>query len=162
MKKYAKIIAIVFVLVLCAMSFMACSFQYGTPDKLDMADSSVGERVLIGLQVALLGVGVVFAVLFLLIGFIVLLKYGFKYADVLKKNLANKKGTKKISLKKTVKDEIKDEPVDNIPQIEGLDNEDEEIAVAITAAIMAYYDANVAPTYASNVKFRVRNIKEIK
>ena len=158
MKKYAKIIAIVFVLVLCAMSFMACSFQYGTPDKLDMANSSVGDRILIGLQVALLGVGVVFAVLFLLIGFIVLLKYGFKYADVLKTNLAAKKKAKKAA----IKDEIKDEPVGNIPQIEGLDNEDEEIAVAITAAIMAYYDANVAPTYASNVKFRVRNIKEIK
>ena len=158
MKKYAKIIAIVFVLVLCAMSFMACSFQYGTPDKLDMANSSVGDRILIGLQVALLGVGVVFAVLFLLIGFIVLLKYGFKYADVAKTKLAAQKKAKKA----VVKDEIKDEPVGNIPQIEGLDNEDEEIAVAITAAIMAYYDANVAPTYASNVKFRVRNIKEIK
>ena len=158
MKKYAKIIAIVFVLVLCAMSFMACSFQYGTPDKLDMANSSVGDRILIGFQVALLGVGVVFAVLFLLIGFIVLLKYGFKYADVAKTKLAAQKKAKKA----VVKDEIKDEPVGNIPQIEGLDNEDEEIAVAITAAIMAYYDANVAPTYASNVKFRVRNIKEIK
>ena len=158
MKKYAKIIAIVFVLVLCAMSFMACSFQYGTPDKLDMANSSVGDRILIGLQVALLGVGVVFAVLFLLIGFIVLLKYGFKYADVAKTKLAAQKKAKTA----VVKDEIKDEPVGNIPQIEGLDNEDEEIAVAITAAIMAYYDANVAPTYASNVKFRVRNIKEIK
>lgn len=154
MKKYAKIIAIVFVLVLCAMSFMACSFEYGTPDKLDMANSSVGERILIGLQVALLGIGVVFAVLFLLIGFIVLLKYGFQYSDVLKKKLAEKKSAKKA--------DTKDEPVSNIPQIEGLDNEDEEIAVAITAAIMAYYDANVAPTYASNVKFRVRNIKEIK
>ena len=154
MKKYAKIIAIVFVLVLCAMSFMACSFEYGTPDKLDMANSSVGERILSGLQVALLGIGVVFAVLFLLIGFIVLLKYGFQYSDVLKKKLAEKKSAKKA--------DTKDEPVSNIPQIEGLDNEDEEIAVAITAAIMAYYDANVAPTYASNVKFRVRNIKEIK
>ncbi len=158
MKKYAKIIAIVFVLVLCAMSFMACSFEYGTPDKLDMANSSVGERILIGLQVALLGVGVVFAVLFLLIGFIILLKYGFKYSDVLKAKLSAKKSAKKAN----IKDENKDKPVGNIPQIEGLGNEDEEIAVAITAAIMAYYDANVAPTYVSNVKFRVRNIKEIK
>ena len=74
----------------------------------------------------------------------------------MKAKLSAKKSVKKA----TIKDEIKDEPIAS-PQIEGLENEDEEVAVAITAAIMAYYDANVAPTYASNVKFRVRNISEI-
>ncbi len=149
MRKYLKILAIVFILVLCAMSFMACSFEYGTPDKLDMANSSVGQRILIGLQVAAMGIGVVFAVLFLLIGFIVLFKYGFVFADKLKNKLSKKKVV--------AADVVKDEPV----QIEGLEDEDEEVAVAITAAIMAYYE-NQAPQYKSNLKFRVRNISEIK
>ena len=69
------------------MSLMACSFEYGTPDKLDMANATVGERIVIGLEVALLGIGVVFVVLALLIAFIVLFKYGFKGLDVLKAKL---------------------------------------------------------------------------
>ena len=151
MKRVVKVLSIIFVLVVLMMSFMACSFQYGTPDKLDMGGSSVGERILIGLQVAAMGIGVVFVVLFILIGFIVLFKYAFKYADQLKAKLP-KKGKKEVKTEQVIEDK---------PQIIGLENEDEEVAAAISAAIMAYYEQN-KQVYTSNLKFRVRNINEIK
>ncbi len=149
MRRAVKILSIVFILVLLMTSFMACSFEYGTPDKLDMANSSVGERILIGLQVAALGIAVVFVVLALLIGFIILFKYLFKWMDQLKAKTAKK--TTKVA---APKEEIK-------PQIVGLEGEDEEIAAVISAAIMAYYEQN-KQVYTSNLKFRVRNINEIK
>ena len=149
MKRAVKILSIVFILSLLMMSFMACSFEYGTPDKLDMANSTVGERILIGLQVAALGIGVVFVVLALLIGFIVLFKYLFKWMDMLKA-----KAPKKAAKVEAPKVEAK-------PQIEGLEDEDEEVAAVISAAIMAYYEQN-KQVYTSNLKFRVRNINEIK
>ena len=149
MKRVAKVVLIIAILAMLVMSFMACTFEYGTPDKLEMGSSSVGERILIGLQVAAMGIGVVFLVLALLIGFIVLFKYGFKGMDVLKAKM--KKQPKVVDAKPAQ------------PQIEGLDNLDDEIAAAITAAIMAYYDnTNVRPQYKSNLAFKVRKIKEIK
>lgn len=152
MKKYFKIIVIISVILLCAMSFMACSFKYGTPDKLDMANSSVGERILVGLQVALLGIGVVFIVLFILIGFIVLSKYLFKGVNVMKAKMTKTKKTQ------TSVDKTKD-----IKAIEVSGDADEEVVAAITAALYAYYDnQNVKSQYKSNVQFRVRKISEIK
>ena len=151
MKRVVKVLSIIFVLVVLMMSFMACSFEYGTPDKLDMGSASVGERILIGLQVAAMGIGVVFVVLFILIGFIVLFKYGFQYADKLK-NIIPKKAKKAEKVEQVIEDK---------PQIIGLENEDEEVAAAISAAIMAYYEQN-KQVYTSNLKFRVRNINEIK
>ena len=149
MKRVAKVVLIIAILAMLVMSFMACTFEYGTPDKLEMGSSSVGERILVGLQVAAMGIGVVFLVLALLIGFIVLFKYGFKGMDVLKAKM--KKQPKVVDAKPAQ------------PQIEGLDNVDDEIAAAITAAIMAYYDnTNVRPQYKSNLAFKVRKIKEIK
>ena len=150
MKKLTKVLLIVLVLSLCAMSFMACSLEYGTPDKLDMANSSVGQRIVIGLEVAAMGVGVVFLVLALLIGFIVLFKYSFKGMDTLK---AKFKKQPKVEAPKAAAP----------AKIEGLDNVDDEIAAVISAAIMAYYDnTNVRPEYKSNLTFKVRKIKEIK
>ena len=149
MKRVAKVVLIIAILAMLVMSFMACSFEYGTPDKLEMGSSSVGERILVGLQVAAMGIGVVFLVLALLIGFIVLFKYGFKGMDALK---AKMKEQPKV---------VDAQPAQ--PQIQGLENEDDEIAAAITAAIMAYYDnTNVRPEYKSNLTFKVRKIKEIK
>ena len=146
--KVSKILLIVVIIAICAMSFMACSFEYGTPDKLDMANATVGERIVIGLEVALLGIGVVFLVLALLIGFIVLFKYGFKGMDTIK-----------AKFKKQPKVEV----VKDTPKIEGLENTDDEVAAVITAALMAYYDnTNVKTQYKSNLKFRVRKITEIK
>lgn len=146
--KISKILLIILILVVLSMSLMACSFEYGTPDKLDMANATVGERIVIGLEVALLGIGVVFVVLALLIAFIILFKYGFMGLDVLK-----------AKLKKQQKVEDKKQE----PTISGLENEDDEIAAVITAALMAYYDnTNVKTEYKSNLKFRVRKITEIK
>ena len=145
----SKILLILLIIVVLSMSLMSCAFQYGTPDSLDMANSSVGQRIVIGLEVALLGIGVVFVVLALLIGFILLLKYGFKAADVVKAKFAKK--------------QPKVEEVKPAPAIEGLENEDEELAAVITAAIMAYYDnTNVKTEYKSNLTFKVRKITEIK
>ena len=145
----SKILLILLIIVVLSMSLMSCAFQYGTPDSLDMANSSVGQRIVIGLEVALLGIGVVFVVLALLIGFILLLKYGFKAADVVKAKFAKK--------------QPKVEEVKPAPVIEGLENEDEELAAVITAAIMAYYDnTNVKTEYKSNLTFKVRKITEIK
>ncbi len=149
MKRALKVLSIVFILVLLMTSFMACSFEYGQPDLLDMGNSTVGERILVGLQVAALGIGVVFLVLALLIGMIVLFKYGFEGMDVLKAKFAKKKKVEALP------------QVESKPQIEGLDSEDEEIAAVISAAIMAYYEQN-KQVYTSNLKFRVRNINEIK
>ena len=149
MKRALRVLSIVFILVLLMTSFMACSFEYGQPDSLEMGTSSVGERILIGLQVAAMGIGVVFLVLALLIGIIVLFKYAFKGMDVLKTKLASKKKVEALP------------QVESKPQIEGLDSEDEEIAAVISAAIMAYYEQN-KQVYTSNLKFRVRNINEIK
>ncbi len=149
MKRVVKVVLIIAILAMLVMSFMACTLEYGTPDKLEMGSSSVGERILVGLQVAAMGIGVVFLVLALLIGFIVLFKYGFKGMDVLKAKM--KKQPMVVDAKPAQ------------PQIEGLDNVDDEIAAAITAAIMAYYDnTNVRPQYKSNLAFKVRKIKEIK
>ena len=149
--KVSKILLIVVIIAICLMSFMACSFEYGTPDKLDMANATVGERIVIGLEVALLGIGVVFLVLALLIGFIVLFKYGFKGVDVLKAKLKKQPKQPNVDDKKIT------------PSIEGLENTDDEIAAVITAALMAYYDnTNVKTQYKSNLKFRVRKITEIK
>ena len=149
MRRALKVLSIVFILVLLMTSFMACSFEYGQPDSLDMGNSTVGERILVGLQVAAMGIGVVFLVLALLIGMIVLFKYGFKGMDVLKAKFAKKKKVEALP------------QVESKPQIEGLDSEDEEIAAVISAAIMAYYEQN-KQVYTSNLKFRVRNINEIK
>ena len=149
MRRALKVLSIVFILVLLMTSFMACSFEYGKPDSLDMGNSTVGERILVGLQVAAMGIGVVFLVLALLIGMIVLFKYGFKGMDVLKAKFAKKKKVEALP------------QVESKPQIEGLDSEDEEIAAVISAAIMAYYEQN-KQVYTSNLKFRVRNINEIK
>ena len=149
MRRALKVLSIVFILVLLMTSFMACSFEYGQPDSLDMGNSTVGERILVGLQVAAMGIGVVFLVLALLIGMIVLFKYGFKGMDVLKAKFAKKKKVEALP------------QVESKPQIEGLDSEDEEIAAVISAALMAYYEQN-KQVYTSNLKFRVRNINEIK
>ena len=148
MKRTLKVISLVFILVVLMMSFMACTLEYGTPDKLDIGGASFGERILIGLQVAAMGIGVVFVVLALLIGMIILFKYAFKLADLIKAKLPKKAAQAPAQ-------------VESKPQIEGLENEDEEIAAVISAAIMAYYEEN-KQVYTSNLKFRVRSINEIK
>jgi sodium pump decarboxylase gamma subunit len=147
MKKVRNLIIAVSLIILSVCMFGACELTYGEPDSLHIGEASFGEKLSIGLQVSLLGVGTVFLVLALLILFVNVLKYVFQF-------IGKPKASKKT---KKVEDEpvIVDAPVDEA-------SEDDEIVAVITAALMAYYDAQAATTYKSNVKFKVRSIKEIK
>jgi len=147
MKKVRNLIIAVSLIILSVCMFGACELTYGEPDSLHIGEASFGEKLSIGLQVSLLGVGTVFLVLALLILFVNVLKYVFQFVG---KPKASKK-TKKVEDEPV----IVDAPVDEA-------SEDDEIVAVITAALMAYYDAQAATTYKSNVKFKVRSIKEIK
>lgn len=158
MSKKIKILSLVVLICLSCVFLGACDLNYGTPDDLGVGSMSVGERILSGLQVAALGVGVVFAVLVIL----VILCYVLEYAIKLMLAVSSKK-SKKAQDKKV-----------NVPQtaapapVASSDSVDEEIAAAISAALMAYYDAQAAEEeeeeveYSSSIKFVVRSIKEIK
>ena len=147
MKKVRNLIIAVSLIILSICMFGACELTYCEPDSLHIGEASFGEKLSIGLQVSLLGVGTVFLVLALLILFVNVLKYIFQFVG---KPKASKK-TKKVEDEPV----IVDAPVDEA-------SEDDEIVAVITAALMAYYDAQAATTYKSNVKFKVRSIKEIK
>jgi sodium pump decarboxylase gamma subunit len=144
MKKFKYLAIILSLIVLMVCMFGACELNYGTPDKLGIAEASVGERITIGLLVTAMGLIIVFLVLFLLIFFVHGLKWLFVGIDKLNGLLKSKKKVVPIE--------------DKVPQI-ATSNEDEEIVAAITAALVAYYSNT---NYKSNVKFKVRSIKEIK
>ncbi|MDE6276048.1 MAG: OadG family protein [Clostridia bacterium] len=132
-------------------TMMVLPQNYGTPDKLGIGSSNFGQRLLIGLQVALLGLGTVFVMLFLLILMVTLLRMIFEGVGKLKV----KQAEKKLEAAKNQKVAIIEEKV----AIEE-DEEDEEVVAVIMAALNAYYETQNA-TYKSNLKFRVRSIKEI-
>ena len=144
MKKFKYLAIVLSLIVLMVCMFGACELNYGTPDKLGIAEASVGERITIGLLVTAMGLVIVFLVLFLLIFFVHGLKWLFVGIDKLNGLLKSKKKVVPIE--------------DKVPQIE-TSNEDEEVVAAITAALVAYYSNT---NYKSNVKFKVRSIKEIK
>lgn len=151
MSKKLRIITLVLLMVICCIMFGSCQFTYGNPDSLEIGSKTVGERVWIGLQIAFLGVGVVFLVLIILILMVSVMKYSFVAMDKIKAAIAANKAKK----------EVKDEPVDApvVVKDESVDA-DEEVMAAITAALMAYYDAETKIVYESNVKFKVRSIKQ--
>ena len=145
--KKAKIIICVILLLCMSTLFVAC--EYGDPDKLGIGDMSFGQRLLIGLQVAFLGIAMVFLVLIILILFINLLRI---ILNIDYKKLFTKKKNKEVEA--TAVTEAK--PANN-------DNEtDEEVVAVIMASLMAYYQAEGAVEYKSDLPFRVRSIKEIK
>lgn len=147
-KKIVKlVIFLVIALALLAglIYLMVTDQEYGSPDKLGIGGSNFGQRLWIGVQVALLGMGMVFIVLILLIIFVNALRYLME-------------GIKKASAKRAEKKTDKLPAPEAVLQIEG--NTEEEIVAVIAAAVAAYYDAQ-EPVYKSNVKFRVRSIKEI-
>ena len=147
-KKVVKlVIFLVIALALLAglIYLMVIDQDYGSPDKLEIGGKNFGERLWIGIQVALLGMGIVFVVLIILILFVNLLRYLME-------------GVKKLGEKKAEKKVTKLPAPETVLQIEG--NTEEEVVAVITAAIAAYYDAQ-EPVYMSNLKFRVRSIKEI-
>lgn len=143
MKKKARIILLIAV-VLC-MLFVMTACEYGTPDKLGIGDKTFGERMLIGLQVAFLGIGMVFIVLFLLILFVSLIK--------LVALIGKKKAEKQQAIPAPAPTPALESQAGGDPQ--------EDIA-AIMAALTAYYDAQNAQYPTSNLKFKVRSIKKIK
>lgn len=141
------IICAVFAALLAGLiTMMALPQDYGNPDKLDIGNSNFGQRLLIGLQVALLGLGTVFVVLFLLILMVTLMRLIFKGVGKLKAKQVAKK-SEVINITPVVEEKIAIE-------------EDEEVVAVITAAVSAYYETQNV-TYKSNLKFRVRSIKEI-
>ncbi len=151
-KKLIKtIIMCVILLALLAglITLMVMDMPYGTPDKLGVGNSNFGQRMWIGVQVSVLGMGTVFLMLFLLILCVNILRYIMEGAQ----KVAKKRAENKIAKQQQIS------APEAVLQIEGTTQE-EEIVVAITAAVAAYYDAQ-EPVYKSNLKFRVRSIKEI-
>lgn len=147
-KKIVKLVIflVIAVALLAGLIYLMVTDQdYGTPDKLGIGGSNFGQRLWIGVQVALLGMCTVFIVLALLILFVNILRYLME-------------GIQKASKRKAEKKITKLPAPETVLQIEG--NTEEEVVAVITAAIAAYYDAQ-EPVYMSNLKFRVRSIKEI-
>ncbi len=130
----------------------ACEVD-GSPDYLGIADMNFGDRLLTGLLVFVLGLAMVFIVLFVLIGCIKLVEY----LIMLPQKIAKNKAVEAIQEEKR---EAEQAAAVAAEQQRVQDEEDEVVAV-ITAALMAYYCGN-APVEMSDLPFRVRSIKEIK
>lgn len=148
MKRKATLILIVMLLALSAFVMSACEVT-GNPDALGIGAMNTGERLLTGLLVFVMGLGMVFIVLFVLIAII--------KAVAMIQTLPTKTAKKQIEEEK----KEAERPV-VIPTVqEQASDEEDEIVAAITAAITAYYSTQPAVEM-SNLKFRVRSIKEIK
>lgn len=147
--KRAKIIFSIILLVCMVMAFTGCDLNYGNPDRLGIEDMSVGMRILTGLQVALIGIGMVFVVLVVLILLVKLMQLIFSI------------NFKKLCAKKNKKvDEPKQE--ENAEPTQDADIQaDEEVVAVIMASLIAYYEAS-GVEYKSNLPFKVRSIKQIK
>lgn len=143
-KKTLVLLTTIVLLVVCTMFLGACEMKYNDLDKLGVGDMNVGERIVLGLQVTLLGVGTVFIVLIILIGLIMLMRTALTALT----NVGKKKKN----------EQVKATPIVTTPTIT-LD-EDEEIVAVITAAITAYYDT-VNTVEKSDLKFKVRKINRI-
>ena len=153
-KKIIKltIICVVFAALLAGLIAMMVTVKaddYGNPDALEIGASNFGGRLLTGLQVAVLGIGTVFVMLILLILVVTLMRLIFEGAGRLKEKQVAKKAIASQSA-----------PVIEEKVACGDDGEDEEVVAVIMAALNAYYETQNA-TYKSNLKFRVRSIKEI-
>lgn len=151
-KKIIKltILCVVLVALLAGLITMMATVKaedYDTEnDVLKIGESNFGGRLLIGLKVAVLGIGTVFAILMLLILVVTLMRLIFEGAGKLKEKQVAKKA--EVSQKQEVK------------SAENASGEDEEVVAVIMAALNAYYETQNV-TYKSNLKFRVRSIKEI-
>ncbi|MDE6472435.1 MAG: OadG family protein [Clostridia bacterium] len=145
----AVIICVVFVALIAGLiTLMIHPLNFGgnAKDSLEILKATFGERLLTGLQVAVLGIATVFVMLILLIIFVTLMRLIFQGVGKLKEKNANKKA------KTTNKQDVA------VTETAGED--DEEIVAVIMTAIQAYYETQDV-TYKSNLKFRVRSIKEI-
>lgn len=151
-KKIIKltIICVVFAALLAGLIAMMATIKSSDydieHDALKVGTSNFGGRLLIGLQVALLGIGTVFVMLILLILVVTLMRLIFEGAGKLKEKKAAKS--------------VEAAPKQEVAVQEIASEEDEEVVAVIMAALNAYYETQNV-TYKSNLKFRVRSIKEI-
>ena len=155
-KKLVKIITLVLLITSLTLMLTACSDVYPMDEdgKFDLDAMTFGQKMAFGGEVALLGVAFVFIVLFLLIFLVNILKYVMKGIETLSKIRADKKAANIANV--TVQD-------NTTSVINEQEEQDEEIVAAITAALYAYYEAQASEVeYKSNLKFKVRSIKEIK
>lgn len=147
MKKRLALLSVILVLVILMSSLLIACDPEGSPDALGIKGMGVGERIVTGLLVFVMGLGMVFVVLYVLI-------------LIIKAIAALQSLPAKIAAKKTKNAPVA-EPAKEIPApvVAASDDEDEVVA-AITAAIAAYYGAQAVET--SDLPFRVRSIREIK
>ena len=149
------------------------------PDDMGIADMNGGERLVTGLLVAAMGLIVVFVVLIVLIFLIKVFKVLIDAAEKASEKRAEENKGKE---KKTFAERMQERKVAKAAEKQALleaararltktgqagqeapvsdDGEEEEIA-AVMAAIYAFYDSMPAQER-SNLKFRVRSIKQIK
>lgn len=155
-KKLVKIITLVLLIVSLSLMLTACSDVYpmDKDGKFDLSAMTFGQKMAFGGEVALLGIAFVFIVLLLLIFLVNMLKYVMKGIETLSKVRADKKAANIDNV--TIQD-------NTTSVINNQEEQDEEIVAAITAALYAYYEAQASEVeYKSNLKFKVRSIKEIK
>ena len=146
MKKRLALLSVITLLAIVMLTvFTACAVE-GTPDLLGIGDMNVGERIVTGLLVFVLGLGMVFIVLWLLI---VIIK-AVAYLQLLPAKIASKKANEV-----PVVEEVKEIPAPVLTS-----SDEDEVVAAITAAIAAYYGAQAVEM--SDLPFRVRSIREIK
>lgn len=148
MKKRLALLSVIMVLAIVMMTVLTACAVEGDPDLLGIGDMNFGERLVTGLLVFVMGLGMVFIVLFLLIAII----KAVAYLQSLPAKIAAKKANEI-----PVVEEVKEIPA----PVQAIEHSDEEeVVAAITAAIAAYYGAEAVEM--SDLPFRVRSIREIK
>lgn len=177
-KKLFITLALVAVIACAALLFGACEMiGDADPDDMGIADMNGGERLLTGLQVAAIGLIVVFIVLIVLIFLIKVFKI---LIDVAEKASEKRAEENKGKEKKTFAERMQERKAAKAAEKQALleaararlgmseqkqtiasDEAEEEEIAAVMAAIYAFYDSMPAQER-SNLKFRVRSIKQIK
>lgn len=149
-KKGIKIIILCVILATLMMAMTGCTFEYGNEDSLGVGSMTVGQRIWLGTQVALLGIGLVFVVLITLI----LCIKAIQFLTLQLEKLTNAR--KQRLLENNKKNESK-ENVETV--VSSVAEQDDEIVAAIMAAINVCL---AQENYKSDLKFKVRSIKQIK
>lgn len=146
MKKRLALLSVILVLLILTSGVLIACDPEGSPDALGIKGMNFGERIVTGLLVFVMGLGMVFVVLILLI----LIIRATAYLQELPSRILAKKAQEV-----PVVDEVKEIPAPVVA-----DSDEEEVVAAITAAIAAYYGAEAVEM--SDLPFRVRSIREIK
>ncbi len=148
MKKRLALLSVIIVLAIVMTTMLSACAVEGSPDMLGIGSMNFGQRLVTGLLVFVMGLGMVFVVLFLLI---IIIKV-VDYLQQLPAIMAAKKA-KEVP----VVEEVKEIPA---PVQVAESSDEEEVVAAITAAIAVYYGC--AAVEMSDLPFRVRSIREIK